>query len=167
MRKGAGFHGSLYNMDVSSDQSIGHISIDKSPRLHAQVLGYVTAAVGGGGRRLAAPPKATAVSHHAPDKPEPPTGSVPAKPAAPANGASNEDGSLGSLAATGTPIIAQPERPAGKAAATPATKVTLQPAASNEVPHPVPTSTTSHPAPPVHHSAGSDKPKHPAHSMPD
>ena len=48
MRKGAGFKGSLYNMDVSSDQSIGHISIDKSPRLHAQVIGYVLAAVGGG-----------------------------------------------------------------------------------------------------------------------
>ncbi|MGH9692985.1 MAG: hypothetical protein ACRD5Z_02500, partial [Bryobacteraceae bacterium] len=139
MRKGAGFHGSLYNMDVSSDQSIGHISIDKSPRLHAQVLNYVMAAVGGG-RHIAAPAhtKGTAVSHHAPDgatKPDTPTGSIPAKPVTPANGASNDSGSLGSLAATGTPIIALPERSAGGARATAATKVTLQPAASNEVLH--------------------------------
>ena len=54
MRKGAGFHGSLYNMDVSGDQSIGHISIDKSPRLHSQVVGYVLAAAGSG-HRMAAP----------------------------------------------------------------------------------------------------------------
>jgi alpha-beta hydrolase superfamily lysophospholipase len=122
MRKGAGFKGSLYNMDVSSDQSIGHISIDKSPRLHAQVIGYVLAAVGGA-HRMAAPPaahgKPTAVSHHTPDeaKPETPTGSIPPKPAAPGNGASKDAAPDSSIATSGTPVIARPERSASDATA--------------------------------------------------
>jgi hypothetical protein len=153
MRKGAGFHGSLYNMDVSSDQSIGHISIDKSPRLHAQVIGYVLAAVGNGHRVVTsgAHGKPTAVSHHAPDsaaKPEGTTGSVPPKPANPANGASREDGSVSSIAATGAPVIARPERPAGGSAA--ATSV-VTPAA-------VPTAAPA---------AGSAKGARQSHSMPD
>ncbi len=125
MRKGSGFKGSLYNMDVSSDQSIGHISIDKSPRLHAQVIGYVLAAVGGG-HRMAAPPnpsahgKPTAVTHHAPEgeaKPDTPTGSIPPKPVTPGNGASNDASPVGAVADTGTPVISGPERSAGGPAA--------------------------------------------------
>ncbi len=38
MTRGPGFHGSLANVDVSGDPNIGHISIDKSPRLHARVI---------------------------------------------------------------------------------------------------------------------------------
>jgi hypothetical protein len=34
----AGFHGSLSNVDVSSDRNIDHLNIDKSARLHTQVL---------------------------------------------------------------------------------------------------------------------------------
>jgi hypothetical protein len=49
MSRGAGFQGSLSNIDVSSDRSIDHLNIDKSPRLHRQVLGAVLAAVGKGG----------------------------------------------------------------------------------------------------------------------
>lgn len=125
MRKGSGFKGSLFNMDVSSDQSIGHISIDKSPRLHAQVVGYVLAAVGSG-HRMAAPTtpathsKPTAVSHHTPEgaeKTEAPAGSPPPKPAVPGNGASIDTGAVSSFVATGTPVIARPERPAAGATA--------------------------------------------------
>ena len=47
MRRGAGFHGTLVNVDVSSDRSIDHLTIDKSPRLHARVIAEVLAIVGG------------------------------------------------------------------------------------------------------------------------
>jgi hypothetical protein len=46
MRGGPGFHGTLANVDVSSDSSIDHINIDKSPRLHTRVLTEVLAVVG-------------------------------------------------------------------------------------------------------------------------
>jgi alpha-beta hydrolase superfamily lysophospholipase len=46
MRRGPGFRGTLSNIDVSSDPSIDHINIDKSPRLHARVVSEVLAVVG-------------------------------------------------------------------------------------------------------------------------
>jgi pimeloyl-ACP methyl ester carboxylesterase len=46
MRGGPGFHGTLANVDVSSDPDISHINIDKSPRLHARVVAEVLAIVG-------------------------------------------------------------------------------------------------------------------------
>src|SRR6516162_7319791 len=46
MRGGPGFHGTLDNVDVSSDRSIDHITIDKSARLHARVVAEVLAVVG-------------------------------------------------------------------------------------------------------------------------
>jgi len=46
IRGGPGFHGTLANVDVSSDPSIDHINIDKSPRLHARVVTEVLAVVG-------------------------------------------------------------------------------------------------------------------------
>src|SRR5262249_43823377 len=54
MKRGSGFRGELANVDVSSDESIGHISIDKTPRLHTMVVNKVAAVVGKGGQ-LAAP----------------------------------------------------------------------------------------------------------------
>jgi alpha-beta hydrolase superfamily lysophospholipase len=53
MRPGAGFRGSLSNVDLSADRSIDHVTIDKSPRLHARVISEVLAIVGG--HRIAAP----------------------------------------------------------------------------------------------------------------
>src|ERR1700728_3291164 len=47
MRRGPGFHGSLINVDVSSDPNIDHLTIDKSPRLHARVISEGLAVVGG------------------------------------------------------------------------------------------------------------------------
>jgi hypothetical protein len=46
MQGGPRFHGTLANVDVSSDPSIDHITIDKSPRLHARVVAEVLAVVG-------------------------------------------------------------------------------------------------------------------------
>ncbi len=46
MRGGPGFHGTLANVDVSSDPNIDHINIDKSPQLHARVVAEVLAVVG-------------------------------------------------------------------------------------------------------------------------
>jgi Thioesterase domain len=46
MRGGPGFHGTLANVDVSSDSSIDHINIDKSPRLHTRVVTEVLVVVG-------------------------------------------------------------------------------------------------------------------------
>jgi alpha-beta hydrolase superfamily lysophospholipase len=53
MRRGPGFKGTLDNVNVSSDHSIDHINIDKSPRLHARVVAEVLAVVGN--HRIAAP----------------------------------------------------------------------------------------------------------------
>jgi len=46
MRGGPGFHGTLANVDVSSDPDIDHINIDKSPRLHERVVAEVLAVIG-------------------------------------------------------------------------------------------------------------------------
>jgi pimeloyl-ACP methyl ester carboxylesterase len=72
---GPGFHGSLANVDVSGDPNIGHISIDKSPRLHARAISEVLAVVKG--HRTAAPsgPKPAAAN-----PPLAPDGSDLAKP---------------------------------------------------------------------------------------
>jgi pimeloyl-ACP methyl ester carboxylesterase len=53
MRPGPGFHGSLANVDVSSDPSIDHINIDKSPRLHTREISEVLAVIKG--HRVATP----------------------------------------------------------------------------------------------------------------
>src|SRR5689334_12251388 len=105
MRKGPGFHGTLANVDVSSDPSIDHINIDKSPRLHARVVSEVLAVVGGG-HRIAAPggPKPAGVTGTAPTGQD---GSA-AKPdgapaAAPPAGAPTKSGN-GADAGTATPV---------------------------------------------------------------
>ncbi len=47
MRAGPGFRGSLNNVDLSSNSEIDHLNIDKSPELHARVLGEVLAVIAG------------------------------------------------------------------------------------------------------------------------
>jgi Thioesterase domain len=127
MRRGPGFHGTLANVDVSSDPNIDHINIDKSPRLHARVVNEVLAITGG--HRLAAPsgPKATPAS--APAGQDGGTGSTTpagnslkpdAAPAAPPAAAPTQvspgktgngaDSGKASPVADGTPVIALPER---------------------------------------------------------
>lgn len=46
VRPGAGFHGSLANVDVSFDKNIDHINIDKAARTHARAISEVLAVVG-------------------------------------------------------------------------------------------------------------------------
>jgi hypothetical protein len=126
MKKGLGFNGSLSNLDVSADTSIGHISIDKSPRLHSQVVGYVLSAVGSG-HRMAVPNRAngakrqpSAATGTTAAKPaagaegaaKPEGATEPAKPAASGNGASIAPSANRSVADNGTPVIAAPEKPA-------------------------------------------------------
>src|SRR5215470_8969270 len=47
MQAGAGFHGRLSNVDVSSDTTIDHVTIDKSPRLQAMALKEIVQAAHG------------------------------------------------------------------------------------------------------------------------
>jgi hypothetical protein len=111
MRRGPGFHGSLANVDLSGDPGIDHLSIDKSPRLHARVISEVLAVIGSG-HHVAAPagspkPGAAKPASNSDAKPE---GS--AEPAIKsANGAPATDGA--------TPTIAAPERRASGGAAVP------------------------------------------------
>jgi Thioesterase domain len=121
MRRGPGFHGTLANVDVSSDPSIDHINIDKSPRLHARVVSEVLAVVGN--RRLAAPsgPKPstgapTPASQNSGsaatpggNKLEGPTSGAPPQ-AAPARSGNGADNGVAKPVADGTPLIALPER---------------------------------------------------------
>jgi pimeloyl-ACP methyl ester carboxylesterase len=46
VRPAKGFHGILQNVDVSRNPSIGHLNIEKDPKLHAQVIRLVLSAVG-------------------------------------------------------------------------------------------------------------------------
>jgi hypothetical protein len=60
--RGPGFHGVLENIDLKGRIDVGHISIDKSSRLHQQVLGYVLEAVHFG--RQAVPARLVYTHHH-------------------------------------------------------------------------------------------------------
>jgi hypothetical protein len=108
MSRGPGFHGSLINVDLSSNSNIDHLNIDKSPRLHAQVIGEVLAIVGG--NRAAAPrgPKPTTISTPAP------SGAVVGTEAGPAGAGAGADAvkperSLATPAAPGGRETAKPE----------------------------------------------------------
>jgi hypothetical protein len=93
MRGGPGFHGSINNVDLSADPTIGHLNIDESPRLHAMVIAEIVALVGG--RTLAAPGGA---------KPAP---ARPSQPASAETGAAAARPGEGNP--SGTPVIALPE----------------------------------------------------------
>jgi alpha-beta hydrolase superfamily lysophospholipase len=117
MRRGPGFHGTLSNVDVSSDPSIDHINIDKSPRLHARVVSEVLAVVGNhhvGTPTAAKPTTVNGVSGAT----APPAAGSAAKPeaapaatpqGAPAKNRNGADAGTGTPVAEGTPIIAVPE----------------------------------------------------------
>jgi hypothetical protein len=120
MRRGPGFRGTLANVDVSSDPSIDHINIDKSPRLHARVVSEVLAVVGS--HRAATPTaaKPTSVNGAAPasqdggatggsaGKPEGPSPAAPR--GGPAKNGNGADAGTATPVADDTPIIAVPER---------------------------------------------------------
>ncbi|MGE3147671.1 MAG: hypothetical protein AB7K04_01245 [Pseudorhodoplanes sp.] len=72
MTRGPGFRGELVNMDVSGPD-IGHISIDKSARLHSLVIGRVLAVAGRGSRPASKPRAPSAPSTAAPTPAAPTT----------------------------------------------------------------------------------------------
>jgi hypothetical protein len=124
--RGPGFRGSLVNLDVSSDPNIGHLNIDKSPRLHARVISEVLAIVGSGHRTgvpgapvaptTASPSPGTAAAPAESAKPVvTPEPAAPAAPTAPAKSGDASDHAR-SVADGGTPVIALPERSAIAAA---------------------------------------------------
>jgi hypothetical protein len=144
MRKGASFKGSLVNFDVSSDPSIDHLNIDKSPRLHARVISEVLSVVGS--HRMPTPgttvPRPTQVN--SPQLNAPAGGGAPAKPevtpapAAPAP-AKTGDGAMNAMAPkpvadSGTPVIALPEHSAPRAEA-PAHHTAAPAGAGTQVPN--------------------------------
>jgi len=67
MRPGPAFHGSLANVDVSGDPEIGHINIDKSPRLHTRAITEVLAVIKG--HRMVAPNGSTPAATNPPPIP--------------------------------------------------------------------------------------------------
>ena len=107
MRPGPGFRGSLRNVDLSSDPNIDHLNIDKSPRLHALVIGEVLSIVGG--HRIAPSVGAMPASIGAA-----PAGSADVKPmAAPAPsgehaGAMKSKDSSKPITDNGTPGVSRP-----------------------------------------------------------
>jgi antitoxin (DNA-binding transcriptional repressor) of toxin-antitoxin stability system len=135
MRRGPGFSGSLVNVDVSSDPNIDHLTIDKSPRLHARVISEVLSIVGSHRTTLppgpAPSPGLTPVNAPAPrGTPGSPTvapasagaakpdvvPTTPVAPIAPVTPAKSGDGAMTAvkpLADSGTPVIALPERATG------------------------------------------------------
>ncbi|MFN3348597.1 hypothetical protein [Pseudorhodoplanes sp.] len=100
MRRGPGFRGKLENVDVSG-QGYGHIDIDKSPRLHALVLGRIQTVI----RTRGAP----AVATDEPARPRP-------APAAAATPASATPASSDAPASTGTVPASAPAKPEAEAA---------------------------------------------------
>ena len=75
MQAGAGFHGKLSNIDVSSDTSIDHVTIDKSPRLQAMALKEIMQAARGQSCRPGA--TAPAVARAKQSAPVPPADTAP------------------------------------------------------------------------------------------
>jgi pimeloyl-ACP methyl ester carboxylesterase len=60
MTRGAGFTGELQNIDLSKDENIGHLNIDKSARLHAMVIAKIQGIIGRGGGQAPPPTAAPA-----------------------------------------------------------------------------------------------------------
>jgi hypothetical protein len=125
VKRGPGFRGELQNVDVSNDTSIGHISIDKSSRLHALVVNRIVGIVGG---RSA--PSITGSTGSKPSSPLAPQNGASSKPADPAtSGSTAQAGSSSASPAAAAPAEA-PVAPAASVQAPAATSA--QPAAQPE-----------------------------------
>ena len=123
MRKGPNFKGTLVNFDVSSDPSIDHLNIDKSPRLHAKVIAEVLAVVGSHKGVPGATPPRTIPVRGEPAKPEAKPEGAPAAPAPKAGTGAINSAPISAgpkPVADGTPVISAPERSTTAAAHKPA-----------------------------------------------
>jgi hypothetical protein len=138
-----GYKGELVNMDLSGDESIGHGSIDKAPKLHDVVVAKIMkVAVGPAPRKRPAPAKPKPVATAQPpaatavDRPaaQPASAASPAvKPdAAPAPRSSPAEGASVAAPPSAAPPAAAPPAAAPSAVAPPSTPVapTPRPAAS-------------------------------------
>jgi hypothetical protein len=114
MRRGAGFRGRLENIDVSG-QGYGHIDIDKSARLHAQVIGRIQTVI----RSRGVPQTAGDAPRPRPAPAQAPAAQAPAAQA-PAAQAAPEQSKPAPAAAPAAPESA----PAAPAAAAPAPATT-------------------------------------------
>ena len=76
---GRGFRGSLSNIDMRGDASLGHASIDKSSKLHVQSIGYIQS-VGGGRSAAASKPAASSDEDGAPVTTQAPASSASTRP---------------------------------------------------------------------------------------
>ncbi len=81
MRRGAGFHGMLTNVDLSGDPSIDHLTIDKAPRVQAEALRYVLEAAHSQACRPGNPGGAATAAVRPKEAPQSP---APARSASPA-----------------------------------------------------------------------------------
>ena len=137
-RPGAGFHGSLANVDVSFDKEIDHINIDKAARTHTRAISEVMAVVG----HPSPPPKGLQAPEIAKPAVAPGDDTTAAKPALPDESPSKPAPSSATSPATASPAAASP-------AAAP-------PASASPSPAPAaPASAAPEPAPPAHSGAAS------------
>jgi hypothetical protein len=146
MRKGPGFRGQLHNVDVSG-QGYGHIDIDKSARLHAQVIGRIQTVIRTRGVPRTADDGAPVQRPRPAQEQAAPAARSAAAPAA----AATESAPATSPAAPATPAAA-PAAPPAPASAAPSAPAAAAPAPATTA------STTGTANPPAARSAASAPP---------
>jgi hypothetical protein len=67
MTRAPGFKGELVNIDLTKDANIGHLNVDKSPRLHAMVIRKIQSIIGSGGNAPAPQPTSHATHGKKPE----------------------------------------------------------------------------------------------------
>lgn len=149
MTRGSGFRGELNNIDVTH-MGVGHIDIDKSPRLHTMVVNKVVGVVGrGGGTRTASPDGTPPVPAARPSNPPAPSGETPKS--APSPAATSTSGSASAVApVTPAPVAAAaPVTAAPAPAPTPAAPAAVSSAAREVAPAKPASTDTPAPAKPA------------------
>jgi len=114
MRKGQTFKGSLVNFDVSSDPSIDHLNIDKSPRLHAKVIAEVLAVVGSHKGVPGATPPAHPIPVNAPAKPEGTPAPAPKANTGAMNGTPDSTSAISAPERSTAAVARKPAAPTGQ-----------------------------------------------------
>jgi len=147
--RGAGFRGSLSNVDLSKRGEMGHTDIDKSPALHAQSIGYIQAI--GGSRRTStvsatkqqSPDKASGAKPESKDDSKPATESAE-KPASEKSAAEKTEVAA-KPASDGKPGAEKPEtaaKPASEKPAVEKTETAAKPASGSPAPEKTETAAT-------------------------
>jgi hypothetical protein len=138
-RPGAGFHGSLANVDVSFDKEIDHINIDKAQRTHIRAISEVMAVVG----HPSPPPKGLQAPEVAKPAGAPADDTTAAKPAdespsqpspAAASPAAPSPAPAAAAPPTSPPPAPEPAAPAHSGAASPPALKPAQDASTGSLP---------------------------------